>query len=73
MNAVNGDEDLMVITNRGIVLRTSLTQIRETSRATQGVKIIRLEDDGKTKVSSIAIVAPSEEVEVVEEVTPEIA
>jgi DNA gyrase subunit A len=73
MNAVNGDEDLMVITNRGIVLRTSLTQIRETSRATQGVKIIRLDEDGKTKVSSIAIVAPSEEVDVVEEVTPEIA
>jgi hypothetical protein len=37
------------------------------------VKIIRLDEDGKTKVSSIAIVAPSEEVDVVEEVTPEIA
>ena len=71
MNAVNGDEDLMVITNRGIVLRTSLTQIRETSRATQGVKIIRLDEDGKTKVSSIAIVAPSEEVDEVEETVPE--
>jgi DNA gyrase subunit A len=59
MNAVNGEEDLIVITDKGVVLRTSLSQIRVISRATQGVKLIRLDD--RHKVSSIAIVEPNED------------
>ena len=73
VRAVNGDEDLMAITNAGIVIRIHLNEVRATGRNTQGVKLINLE--GRQKVSSIAIVpfeedAPegevSEEGEVVE-------
>ena len=68
VRAVNLDDDLMVITNAGIVIRTPLRQIRVAGRNTQGVKIMNLE--GRQRVSSIAIVPheePGEEVENVEE------
>ena len=68
VRAVNLDDDLMVITNAGIVIRTPLNQIRVASRNTQGVKIMNLE--GRQRVSSIAIVPheePAEEVEATEE------
>ena len=68
LRAVNGDEDLLVITSAGIVLRTPLTEVKIAGRNTQGVKIINLED--RQKVASISIVPhldPSEEEEVLEE------
>ena len=58
VRAVNLEDDLMVITNAGIVIRTPLAQVRVASRNTQGVKIMNLE--GRQRVSSIAIV-PHEE------------
>jgi DNA gyrase subunit A len=58
VRAVNLDDDLMVITNAGIVIRTPLNQIRVASRNTQGVKIMNLE--GRQRVASVAIV-PFEE------------
>ncbi len=61
VRAVEGDEDLMVITTAGIVIRTHLNQIRIIGRNTQGVKVINLE--GRQKVSSIAIVPFEEEVD----------
>ena len=64
VRAVNLEDDLMVITNAGIVIRTPLSQVRVASRNTQGVKIMNLE--GRQRVSSIAIVPheePGEEVE----------
>ncbi len=54
MRAVNGDEDLMVITTHGIVIRTPLSQVKVAGRNTQGVKIIALEP--RQKVASLAIV-----------------
>ena len=59
VRSVSSDDDLMVITNYGIVIRTHLSEVRQSSRNTQGVKIINLE--GKQKVSSIAIVPYEEE------------
>ena len=64
VRAVNLEDDLMVITNAGIVIRTPLNQVRVASRNTQGVKIMNLE--GRQKVSSIAIVPHEEPVEEVE-------
>ncbi|NLB48789.1 MAG: DNA gyrase subunit A [Erysipelotrichia bacterium] len=58
IRTVSDNDDLMVITNYGIVIRTHLTEVRQSSRNTQGVKILNLE--GRQKVSSIAIV-PYEE------------
>ena len=69
VRAVNGDEDLMVITNQGIVIRTHLNQIRTTGRNTQGVKIINLE--GRQRVVTLAIVPFEEEVEETTEVVSE--
>ena len=57
--AVNGDEDLIVITRGGVVIRTSLKQVAKSGRNTQGVKIIRIQD--KEAVSSFAVVEASEE------------
>ncbi len=64
VRAVNLEDDLMVITNAGIVIRTPLSQVRVASRNTQGVKIMNLE--GRQRVSSIAIVPHEELVDEVE-------
>jgi len=61
VRAVDGIEDLLVITLGGIVIRTPLTQVKIAGRNTQGVRIIKL--DGKQRVSSIAIVDHVEETE----------
>lgn len=64
MKAVRGDEDLMVVTNKGIVIRVPIDQIKVAGRNTQGVKILSL-DKGQY-VASIAILphADEEEIEV---------
>ena len=62
MKVVNGEEDLLITTDRGIVIRTSLTSVARSGRNTQGVRIIRL-DEGQ-KVASVAIVEPEENEEV---------
>ena len=56
MRAVKGDEDLMMITNGGTLIRMPLSQIKIVGRNTQGVRVIRL-DDEKQRVSSIAIIS----------------
>ena len=61
LRAVNGDEDLMMVTSNGTVIRIPLDQVKVSGRNTQGVKVIRLDDD-KQKVSSITVV-PHEEAE----------
>ncbi len=66
VRAVNLEDDLMAITNAGIVIRTPLNQIRIASRNTQGVKIMNLE--GRQKVSSIAIVPHEDELPEGEEI-----
>lgn len=65
MRAVNGDEDLMVITTHGTAIRTAISGIKVAGRNTQGVKIIRL--DGRQKVAAIAIIPHSDEEEEVED------
>ncbi len=65
--AVNGDEDLIVITRGGVVIRTSLSQVAKSGRNTQGVKIIRINDN--EAVSSFAIVEHIDEEENLEEAT----
>ena len=56
---VKGDEDLMVVTDKGMIIRTHLEQILTIGRDTQGVKVIQL-NEGQ-KVANIAIVPRSEE------------
>ena len=58
IRSVIGDEDLMIITDTGIIIRISLTNISTLKRATQGVKIINLKDN--CNVSTVAVVAKEE-------------
>ena len=56
---INGTEDLMIITDSGIIIRLPLTQVSSTGRVAQGVKLINLKDN--QKVSTIAIIEHEEE------------
>ena len=47
LTAVSGDEDLFVITDRGMTIRTPIAQIAQTGKATQGVRIMDLADGQK--------------------------
>ncbi|MCQ2086795.1 MAG: DNA gyrase subunit A [Bacilli bacterium] len=63
------DEDIMAITNAGIIIRTHLSEFRVTGRNTQGVRLINLED--RQKVSSITIVPFEEDAPEVEQIVEE--
>ncbi|MBR6691003.1 MAG: DNA gyrase subunit A [Bacilli bacterium] len=64
---VNGEEDLMIITDSGIIIRLPLSQVSSTGRVAQGVKLINLKDN--QKVSTIAIIEHTEEENELEEQT----
>ena len=60
---VNQTEDLMIITNNGIIIRLPIDQISITGRVAQGVKLINLKEE--QNVSTVAIIS-KEELESVE-------
>ncbi len=47
LTAINGDEDIMVITDTGVIIRTNVSNISQTGRAAQGVKVMRLDDEAQ--------------------------
>lgn len=53
---VDNDEDIMLTTNMGVMIRFSVDTVSETGRATQGVRLIRL--DGDSKVATFTTVDP---------------
>ncbi|MBR1454801.1 MAG: DNA gyrase subunit A, partial [Lachnospiraceae bacterium] len=53
---VDGDEDLMIINEKGLVVRTAVKNIRVMGRSAAGVKIMRSEEDAK--VTSITKIKP---------------
>ncbi|USK75104.1 DNA gyrase subunit A [Peribacillus frigoritolerans] len=57
------DEDLMLITAAGVLIRMEIEGISKTGRNTQGVKLIRLESADNEYVSTVAIVGREEEEE----------
>ena len=57
--AVNGDEDVLIVTNLGIIIRTSLKQVNVSGRNTLGVRIIKLSEN--QIVSSLCVTDPIEE------------
>lgn len=61
LTTVNGKEDVMLITNSGIIIRIGVGTISQTGRATLGVRLMRLADG--VIVSSMAKVEPEEEEE----------
>ena len=72
LKAIKGDEDCMIMTNDGMMIRISLNQVSVLSRNTQGVRLINLSGTEKT-VSNVEIVEPEpqEEEKVPEETVTE--
>ncbi|WP_303950636.1 DNA gyrase subunit A [Streptococcus vestibularis] len=62
---VSGDEDIMVITDTGVIIRTAVANISQTGRATQGVKVMRLDDTAR--IVTFALVEPEEVDQVTED------
>ena len=46
MKVVDGSEDILLVTQSGIMLRTAVENIRTTGRATQGVIVMRFKEEG---------------------------
>lgn len=56
---VHGDEDLMIMTNSGVIIRLPLEQVSTTGRVAQGVRLIHLKDD--QMVSTVTTIKKEEE------------
>jgi DNA gyrase subunit A len=72
IKTVTDNDDLMITTTSGITIRTGADDLRVMGRATQGVKLIRLEDNDN--IADVTVVNKAEEEPMVaEETTPEAA
>ncbi|MCA9890477.1 MAG: DNA gyrase subunit A, partial [Anaerolineae bacterium] len=72
MRAINDQDDIMLISRSGIVLRTSLEQIRETGRSTQGVTVMNLGESDEVVAMAIMIEDDEENAAVQGEVNGEV-
>ncbi|HFI0425056.1 TPA: DNA gyrase subunit A [Streptococcus suis] len=63
LTTVSGDEDIMVITDTGVIIRTSVANISQTGRATMGVKVMRLNDEAKIMTFALVDAAENKEEE----------
>ena len=62
--AVNSDEDLVIVTDGGTIMRMSISQVSTLGRSTQGVRLIKLKDD--QKVATVSKIMKEEESEIEE-------
>lgn len=58
---VSGTEDIMVITDTGVIIRTSVANISQTGRSTMGVKVMRLDQEAKIMTFALVDAAEGEE------------
>ena len=70
LTTVSGDEDIMIITDKDVMLRFHADAISQTGRATLGVRLIKL--DGEAIVSTMAKVEREEDEEVVAPLNEEV-
>ncbi|HFI0467235.1 TPA: DNA gyrase subunit A [Streptococcus suis] len=63
LTTVSGDEDIMVITDTGVIIRTSVANISQTGRSTMGVKVMRLNDEAKIMTFALVDAADKNEEE----------
>ncbi|MDR3189940.1 MAG: DNA gyrase subunit A [Lactobacillaceae bacterium] len=61
---VNGDEDIMLTTDKGVMIRFTVDSVSQTGRSTQGVRLMRIGDDAH--VATFAKVDREEEVEAID-------
>jgi DNA gyrase subunit A len=64
LHVVNADDELMIVTNRGIIIRQSVNDISPQSRSATGVRVQRLDADDA--IAAVALVPPSGEEELAE-------
>ena len=69
VKSVTGEEDIMLITAAGVIIRMPVDQISQMGRNTQGVRLIRLEDE--QEVATVAKAQKDDEEETSEEVSSE--
>lgn len=68
LTTVTGDEDILLITDKGVIIRFHVADVSQTGRATLGVRVMKMEDEAK--VVTMATVEPEEEA-AAEEMTAE--
>ena len=68
---VDEDEDILLITDEGTIIRMHVADIRESGRTTQGVRLMRLGEDTKIVCVARAEKEPEEEDEAIEEIVTE--
>ena len=69
MKVVDGGEDLLVLTEKGVLLRTSVDTIKTCGRSTQGVIVMRFKEEDDRVISiALAEKEPEPEAETEEEV-----
>ena len=56
VTTVDGTEDILVMTDSGVMIRFNIQNVSQTGRATLGVRLIRVDDDAK--VATMAKVEP---------------
>lgn len=71
ITSVTGEEDLMVVTNSGVIIRIDVEDISQNGRAAQGVRLIKLGDN--QIVSTVAKVNDEDEIKEADESTEAIA
>ena len=64
MKAVQENEDLMITNRSGIIIRMAVSTMRVIGRATQGVRVIRLDEDDA--IADVAVIPYSPEIELPE-------
>lgn len=63
LTTVQGDEDIMVITDTGVIIRTSVANISQTGRSTMGVKVMRLDEEAKIMTFALVDAADQKDLE----------
>jgi len=63
MKVVDGEEDIMIITTGGVLIRMAVSDISSMGRNTQGVRLIRLDENDEEFVATVALVEKDEESE----------
>ncbi len=58
---INGDNDILIVTDEGIVIRLSVDSISQLSRVTQGVRLINLKKSNKVAAISLVDTSNTEE------------
>lgn len=68
MKTVSDKDELMLMTGKGMIVRSPVKDIRATGRSTQGVRLMRLE--AGDKIASVAKIIPEEEEAKIQEIVP---